>query len=200
MFGCRTTIGAGSSALVLALAFGCGGATAHNPDGEPTGAVAGQAGSLGKGGNSAGGSSSRAGSGGSAGSRNLGGGGGGMDPPPITGGCKPEDLPPPRVECDPFGSNTCGDGAACYPFVEHPGGSGCDAQTYGTRCLPIGSGTQGQLCGEEVGDWCSGGHVCVVGQRAGKRCAALCQPNVADQCSGGLICGDLDVSGFGVCG
>jgi hypothetical protein len=193
----------GSCALVLALLFGCGGATAHNPDGEPPGPAAGTAGTVAQGASSAGGSASRAGSGGmgsSAGSRNLGGGGAGTDPPPVTSGCKPEDMPPPRVDCDPFGANTCGDGAGCYPFVEHPEGSGCGAQVYGTRCLPTGFGTQGQLCGEEVGDWCSGGHVCVVGQRAGKRCAELCEPGVPDQCSGGLICGDLDVAGFGVCG
>jgi hypothetical protein len=185
---------------VLALALGCGGPTSHNPDGEPM-STAGQAGNVGAGGATGkGGSSSRAGTSGTSGSRNLGGGGAGMDPPPVTTECKPEDLPPPSVECDPFGVNTCGPGAACFPFVDHPEGSGCGAQNYGTRCAPTGVGTQGQLCGEEVGDWCAAGHVCVVGQRAGKRCAALCQPGVPDQCSGGLICGDLDVSGFGVCG
>jgi hypothetical protein len=185
--------------LTLVFACACGGSTARNPNDDPM-STAGQVGTSGKGGSVSGGSSSQAGTGGSAGGRNLGGGGAGMDPPPVTSGCKPEDLPPPIIECDPFGDNTCGPGAGCYPFVEHPEGSGCDAQSYGTRCVPAGFGTQGQLCGEEVGDWCAAGHVCVVGQRTGKRCAALCRPGVTDQCSGGLICGDLDVSGFGVCG
>ena len=82
----------------------------------------------------------------------------------------------------------------CYPFVEHPEGLGCDAQVYGTICLPGGVGTQGAICGDDTGDICAPGFVCVVGQRAGKRCAALCDPGGEDTCTGGLICGDLDVA------
>jgi hypothetical protein len=113
-----------------------------------------------------------------------------------------EELPPPTIQCDPYnpGSGECPAGAGCYPFVEHPEGKGCDAQVYGTVCGVAGVGTQGDRCGDDIGDYCAPGFVCVVGQRAGKRCAALCEPGSDDQCKGGLICGDLDVAGFGVCG
>lgn len=199
MLGCRTAIGAGSCALALAMAFGCGGSTAHNPDGDGVPPLAGQSGSVSKAGNAAGGSSSRAGSSG-AGGNEVPTGGATMDPPPIDSACKPEDLPPPSIECDVFGPNTCGEGAGCYPFVNHPEGGGCDTQSYGTLCQIVGFGTQGARCGEEAGEWCAAGHVCVVGQRAGKRCAALCRLGVPGQCANGLICGDLDVAGYGVCG
>jgi hypothetical protein len=84
--------------------------------------------------------------------------------------------------------------------VEHPEGRGCDAQLYGTICMPAGVGTQGMICGDDTGDICAPGYVCVVGQLAGKRCAALCDPSAVNSCVGGLICGNLDVAGFGVCG
>ncbi len=196
MFGCRTAFGVGAGALVLCLASGCGGTTTHYMDGEENVSGTGQAGLGGT--PSFGGSS--AGRGGASSAGRPTGGASSMEPMPIEGGCPPEERPPPTLECDPFGVNTCEPGFGCYPFVEHPGGSGCDAQVYGTRCLVAGSGTQGQLCGAESGDWCAPGHVCVVGQRAGKRCAVLCRPGVAAQCTGGLVCGDLDVAGFGVCG
>jgi hypothetical protein len=146
------------------------------------------------------GSTGRAGSGGSAAGTASTPDGGLIDPEPVETGCNPENLPPPEIECDPFGANTCGPGRGCYPFVDHPEGSGCDQQRYGTVCLSAGQGTQGQLCGETASDWCAPGFVCVVGQRAGKRCAALCELGTANTCKGGLICGDLDVAGFGVCG
>jgi hypothetical protein len=127
-------------------------------------------------------------------------GGYGGEPEPIDTGCDDIELPEPVLECDAFLPDSCGPGLGCYPFVQHPGGDGCDAQVYGALCLPAGFGTQGDLCGNETGDWCAPGHVCVIGQRPGKRCAKLCQRGVADQCGGGLICGVLDVDGFGVCG
>jgi hypothetical protein len=111
-----------------------------------------------------------------------------------------QELPPPELECDPFTFGSCPGGSGCYPFVDHPDGSGCDQQRYGTVCLPPGTGTQGSLCGEDSGDYCAPGFVCVVGQRAGKRCASLCKLGGVNQCTGGLICGELDVAGFGVCG
>jgi hypothetical protein len=190
----------GGCALVLALAFGCGGTTQH---GGPSGA----AGSATQGG----GAPSRAGSsaGGSGGTGRAGAptsGGTRMDPdppvdkPPVDAGCPMADLPAPQLECDPFKAGDCGPDLGCYPFVEHPEGNGCGEQQYGTVCLPAGSGTQGEFCGDDVGDYCAPGFVCVVGQRAGKRCAALCQLGKPNQCTGGLICGDLDVAGYGVCG
>jgi len=198
MFGSRTAIGVGCCALALALAMGCGGAVEHGD---------GTAGSPGVGGKTSGragatsvsGFTGRAGSGGNAGTETT-PDGGLVDPDPVDTGCRPEDLPPPEIECDPFSAGSCGSDAGCYPFVDHPEGSGCDQQRYGTVCLPAGHGTQGQLCGEDASDWCAPGFVCVVGQRAGKRCAALCELGTPNKCSGGLICGDLDVAGFGVCG
>jgi len=198
MFGSRTAIGVGCCTLALALALGCGGAVEHG-DGTPgetsgAGRASGHAGSS-----SVGGATGRAGSGGDIGTAAA-GTGGLVDPEPIETGCAQKDLPPPDLACDPFAPNDCGPGQGCYPFVDHPEGSGCDQQRYGTVCLPAGHGLQGQLCGEDESDWCAPGFVCVVGQRAGKRCAALCELGTANKCQGGLICGDLDVAGFGVCG
>jgi hypothetical protein len=182
------------------MAFGCGGSTSHNPEGDDPFSTAGQSSAAGRGGSPGGGSSSLGGSAGAGGSQVQPGGGAGIEPEPIDTGCKPEELPPPSIECDPFGPNTCGDGRGCYPFVDHPEGRGCDAQVYGTICRSAGFGFQGALCGEDSSDGCAPGHVCVVGQRAGKRCAKLCELGVSGQCSNGLICGDLDVAGYGVCG
>lgn len=201
MFGCRTAIGLGSFALALVLASGCGGAVSHNDDVPASthahgGSNTAKAGSSGGGTGGTGGG--RAGAGGSSGSVSA--GGGVMDPPPVDSGCAMQDLPPPDVQCDPFTPGECGPGAGCYPFVDHPQGTGCDQQHYGTVCLSAGVGKQGDSCGADVGDFCAEGFVCVVGQRAGKRCAALCKPGATDPCTGGLICGDLDVAGFGVCG
>ena len=200
MFGRRTVIGVGCSALLLGVTLGCGGAV--EKDGPES--TAGRSSHGGKSSGEAGaaatsGSFGRAGSGASAGSETL-PDGGLIDPPPVVSGCPAQDLPPPDLACDPFTPGGCGHGAGCYPFVDHPQGSGCDEQHYGTVCLPAGHAAQGMMCGEDGGDWCAPGLVCVVGQRAGKRCAALCKLGVANQCTGGLICGDLDVAGFGVCG
>ena len=200
MFGCRTAIGVGCCALALGLAFGCGGSVAHNDDVPSAGGSSSPGGKpSGRAGSTAGGSQGRAGSGGYAGTE-VAPDGGLIDPPPVDAGCPMQDLPPPDLECDAFTPGSCPAGAGCYPFVEHPEGNGCDQQRYGTVCLPAGQGTQGALCGAGSGDYCAPGFVCVVGQRAGKRCAALCKLGGANQCSGGLICGDLDVAGFGVCG
>ncbi|HKY40455.1 MAG TPA: hypothetical protein VJN18_31190 [Polyangiaceae bacterium] len=195
MIGCRTAIRAGCCALVLAWVVGCGGATTHSDD-EPD-----------SGGTSAkppnGGGYANGGSSGTAGTRSTAGAAGKpiKDPLPVNTACPPEELPPPSLECDAYSSSsTCGAGLGCYPFVEHPDGRGCDAQVYGTICLPGGVGTQGVVCGDDTGDICAPGFVCVVGQLAGKRCAALCDPVGENTCTGGLICGDLDVAGFGVCG
>jgi len=202
MFGCRTAIGLGSFALALASASACGGAVAHNDDVPSAGQSHGgthtaQAGSR-SGGGGGGGATGRAGSGGSSGAVSA--GGSLTDPPPVDEGCPMQQPPQVDMQCDPFNPGECGAGSGCYPFVDHPQGSGCDQQRYGTVCLSAGQGKQGDLCGDDVGDFCAAGFVCVVGQRAGKRCAALCQPGATDQCTGGLICGDLDVAGFGVCG
>lgn len=199
MFGCRSGIGAGCCALALALGVGCGGAVTHSDGaGDEPGAGTSNHTQAGRGGSAAGGSASVAGM-----PARAGAGGRPIDEPdPVETACPVEELPPPSIQCDPYrpGSGDCASGSGCYPFVEHPEGKGCDAQIYGTICLVAGVGVQGDRCGDDTGDWCAPGFVCVVGQRAGKRCAALCKPGVDNQCAGGLICGDLDVSGFGVCG
>jgi hypothetical protein len=179
--------------LVLSWVVGCGGATTHSDDEPGSGASAGKPSN--RGGFASGGS-------GTAGTRSMAGSAGKPvdEPPPVNTACPPEALPPPSLECDAQAPGSCGPGLGCYPFVEHPEGLGCDAQVYGTICLPGGVGTQGVICGDDTGDICAPGFVCVVGQRAGKRCAALCDPGGEDTCTGGLICGDLDVAGFGVCG
>lgn len=189
----------GCCALAFALVFGCGGATVHG-DGDGAAGSVSEGGSSGshKAGAATGGSSTpRAGSPSSGGSSMD---AGPIQRDPVDSGCTTEDLPPPQTECDPFAPGTCPAGTGCYPFVDHPEGGGCEQQAYGTVCLPAGQGRQGDLCGDDVGDYCASGFVCVVGQRAGKRCAALCKLGGVNQCSGGLICGDLDVPGFGVCG
>jgi hypothetical protein len=195
MFGFRTAFGVALAALVI----GCGGSVAHGDPTDPNGESASTQGGrpAGRAGAAAGGSQNQAGGGGGGGAGQ--GGSTPIDPDPVETGCPEQDLPPPDLECDPFTPGACGPGAGCYPFVEHPEGNGCDQQQYGTVCLIAGEGTQGDRCGDDAGD-CSAGFVCVVGQRAGKRCAALCQLGRANQCSGGLLCGDLDVAGFGVCG
>jgi hypothetical protein len=179
---------------VLGLVVGCGGAVTDSDDEIGSGGTPAQPSN--RAGFTSGGSSGVAGMLGSAGSA----GKPIKDPPPVNTACPPEELPPPSLQCDAYSTGDCGAGAGCYPFVEHPEGRGCDAQVYGTICQPAGFGTQGMLCGDETGDICAPGFVCVVGQLAGKRCAALCDPLGENTCTGGLLCGDLDVAGFGVCG
>src|SRR5688500_8351024 len=198
MLGCRSGIGAGYCALALALVFGCGGAVTHSNGEDEPGAGTSNPTQAGRGGSAAGGSTSVAGMPGRAGA-----GGKSVDEPePVQTACPVDELPPPSIARDPYraGSGDCPPGSGCYPFVEHPAGRGCDARIYGTVCVVAGVGTLGDLCGAAVGDWCAPGFVCVVGQPAGRRGAALCKPGGANQWAGGLICGDLDVSGFGVCG
>jgi hypothetical protein len=200
MYGCRTVFGVGCFSLFVAL--GCGGSMVHGVEESGPGGSGGGGASPSAGGAGARpgvGGQSQAGSGGVAGS--TAGSGGAAEPDPIDGGCPDVDRPPPDLQCDPFVLDSCGPGAACYPFVTHPEGGGCEQQRYGTTCAPAGTGKQGSLCGGGFGDeWCAPGFVCVVGQGAGKRCAALCELGSTKQCGGGLICGELDVAGFGVCG
>jgi hypothetical protein len=198
MFGCRTAIGVGWCALALALAVGCGGATEHGGAQAAAGDTSSGGSAVGRSGSGSGGTSI-----GRAGTANSGGSSmdaGPMERDPVDSGCPMDSMQMAQNECDPFVVGSCPPGAGCYPFVEHPEGSGCDQQVYGTVCLPAGQGRQGDLCGDDASELCAPGFACVVGQRAGKRCAALCKLGGVNQCSGGLICGDLDVPGFGVCG
>lgn len=189
--------GAACIALALGAVAGCGGSIEHG--GPAVDAGSGQGGSSAQAGAGRGGSSSGRGGGGAA---SAGTGQGGrviVDPEPVDTGCPEQDPLPPDNRCDPFTAGSCAAGLACYPYVDHPEGDGCEQQRYGTVCAPSGAGVQGDLCGDEAGG-CAPGFVCVVGQRPGKRCAALCRIGQPNACSGGLLCGDLDVSGFGACG
>lgn len=200
MFGCRTAFGVGCFALALGAALGCGGSVVRGGrEGEPEPSGGSASGSSGAAGSRAGSGGNGGSIAGSAGNAAQAGRGGESEPDPVDTGCPEEELPPPDLQCDPFDLASCGPGLGCYPYVDHPEGSGCDQQRYGTACAPAGAGTQGSLCGGDA-DWCAAGFVCVVGQRAGKRCAKLCDLGSTQQCSGGLVCGELDVAGFGVCG
>lgn len=115
-------------------------------------------------------------------------------------GCPDAEPPPPIAECDPFASPTgCEAGLACYPFVERPGGDGCDFERFGAICMPPGQVQAGERCGASYG-WCDAGLLCVVGALSGARCLQLCDPFGPETCSGGLVCSPVDVEGYGVCG
>jgi len=159
-------------------------------------------------GDGGGGSSGRGHSGhaGHAGRSNSIAGSGGSDTLPDAGfdgyvdpGCPDVGAPVHINECDPFASTpTCPDGQGCFPFVDHPNGVGCDAQSFGTVCRPSGTGRQGDICGSAEQS-CAAGFVCVVGSQPGKHCVQLCPVGEQSGCPAGMICGELDVEGYGVC-
>ena len=134
------------------------------------------------------------------------GSGGGATPLPDAGldvyvdpGCPDVGAPTEVKECDPFSAlPECPDGQGCFPFVEHPFGMGCDAQSFGTVCRPSGTGQQGDVCGGGSAG-CASGFVCVVGSQPGKHCVQLCPIGGQNICPAGMICGELDVEGYGVC-
>jgi hypothetical protein len=134
-------------------------------------------------------------SGGSGGQAAGGTGTGGYTDP----GCP--DVPPPEpvYECDPLEPEAdCGPGFACYPYVSHPYGTGCETQQFGSWCAPAGTGEHGDFCGDGYGP-CAPGYLCVVGAGAGKRCYRLCPLDTEHDCLPGLICGETDIAGYGVC-
>lgn len=199
MLGFRMAFGVVGAALFSCATSGCGGTVEHrDPSEQPGGA--GQGGSEGSGASTSGGTNvGRAGSAGAGTGASSSAGRPTTEPEPVDTGCPEQPPLPPDLTCDPFVAQSCGPGLGCYPFVEHPEGNGCGQQRYGTVCAPAGSGVQGQACGGEAGG-CAPGFVCVIGQRAGKRCTALCQLGKPNTCTGGLLCADLDVAGFGACG
>jgi hypothetical protein len=192
----------GCFVLALGATPGCGGSVAHGGEGEgdPSGGVGGAIGGGGSAGSRAG-SATQGGSAGSSGAAPSGGQSqGGRSDPPIGTGCPETEPLEPDLQCSPLDGAACGPGFGCYPYVVHPDGNGCEQQRSGTTCAPSGVGTQGSTCGAEPEARCAPGFVCVVGQRAGKRCAQLCELGGLQTCSGGLLCSELDVPGFGVCG
>ncbi len=114
-------------------------------------------------------------------------------------GC-PDAGPPSQVDaCDAFSATpTCPLGEGCYPFVTHPFGDGCGAQSFGTQCEVEGLGRQGADCEDGDSD-CASGFLCVVGSQPGKHCVQLCHMDDPNGCPRGMICGELDVEGYGVC-
>lgn len=194
MYGWRFALGIG----FVGFAGACGGEVG---DGDPVSPAA-----TGGVGAATGGKGAVAGAGGRAATGGAGFGAGGsggaasstggtfIDP-----GCPTIPPPPARKECDPLNPmEQCPFGTGCYPFVEHPYGSGCDAQTYGSECLPAGSGVQGAACGAGTLG-CAPSFICVVGAHPGKHCAKLCTFDGATTCPPGMICGDVDIEGYGVC-
>ncbi len=118
-----------------------------------------------------------------------------MDP-----GCPDAEAPPPVYECDPLAEDSgCEPGLACYPFIDRPGGGGCDFEQYGAVCVAPGAVHAGERCGQDFG-WCAAGLLCVVGALPGARCLELCDPYGPDTCMGGLVCAPVDIEGYGVCG
>lgn len=114
-------------------------------------------------------------------------------------GCPDQSAPVQVNECDAFSPTpNCPPGDGCYPFVDHPFGAGCGAQSFGTQCRPAGTGRQGDPCGGGDAS-CASGFVCVVGSQPGKHCVQLCPISGQKVCPVGLICGELDVEGYGVC-
>jgi len=114
-------------------------------------------------------------------------------------GCPDVPPPPAVIECDVFSEPSgCGPGLGCYPYVDHPYGEGCDLQSFGAVCIPVGSGVQGSECDNDS-DGCAAGYACVVGAQSGKRCVKICDLNAPNSCGDGLICGETDVEGVGVC-
>jgi hypothetical protein len=112
----------------------------------------------------------------------------------------PEQPPAePNYQCEPFtGTNTCGPGLGCVPYLIYPDDEPCASATYGSYCAVSGEATQGEVCGEE-GKQCAAGFLCVVGALSGLSCGQICVPGMSNACAPGLICGETDVPGVGVC-
>ncbi len=149
------------------------------------------------------------------------GGGSAENPGMQTGGISHGELPPevstyrdpvcdslpkpaPVFTCDLFGANAasagCETGMACYPFLVYAtDATGCGQEIPGSQCRSVGLIPEGAECGDALGR-CEPGHMCVIGNRPGKRCLPLCQLDGPSTCKNGLICVETDVDGIGVCG
>lgn len=112
-------------------------------------------------------------------------------------GC-PDAAPPSfNYECDPFAPppGDCPEDHACYPYVSYPS-EPCEAEVYGSYCLPGGTQTQGEFCSTPTD--CAAGFVCVV-SGSGNQCVRLCSLTDPTTCPDGQICEPIDVAGFGGC-
>jgi hypothetical protein len=185
------------AALGLLLASACSGRSTvvagadDDQAGPPSSGTGGKGGSGGHAG--AGVAGMAAGRGGSAGT------GGTGDVPYNDPGCPDAAAPSPVVECNVFDAvSACGTGLACKPDIEHPFGSGCDQQVINMRCVPAGSGLQGDPCDGGMAT-CGDGFLCVIGASHGPRCLRMCPLDGSTPCPSGYICGPTDADGIGVC-
>jgi hypothetical protein len=192
----------GFGTSLLALMVACGGKagdddgqTPQGSGGAAGGAAASSGGRFAAGGRTASGGSGFGGFGGigSAGRSTTGGA------PFVEPEC-PDVEPPLGInECDPLSAvSQCGEGFGCYPYVDHPFGSGCGVQTFGALCRPAGEGAQGASCGDGTAG-CAPGFICVVGALPGRHCTKLCTFDGPSNCPPGMFCGDVDIPGYGVC-
>ncbi len=112
-------------------------------------------------------------------------------------GCPDAPTPIFDYQCDPLAPppGGCSEGEACYPFVSYPADP-CDAEVYGSYCLPSGSLEQGKHCFSPTD--CAPGFVCVV-SGAGNQCVRLCSLTDPTTCPEGEICEPIDVAGYGGC-
>lgn len=112
-------------------------------------------------------------------------------------GCPDAGPPIEEFDCDPYHqfNGDCMPGEGCYIFVGYPS-EPCGQETYGSLCLPAGSGTQNSPCGGAQD--CGAGFVCVV-SGSGDQCVQLCQLQGISGCPAGLVCEPIDVEGFGGC-
>lgn len=91
---------------------------------------------------------------------------------------------------------TCKPGTACYPVV-FPPMEKCEAERYGSACLPPGTGTQGAPCGSGS-QGCAAGYVCVI-TGGTTECAKACKLGQKGACGSGYVCEPIDVPGYAVC-
>ncbi len=114
----------------------------------------------------------------------------------IDPGCPELPEPKPDYACDPLKPppGDCKSGEACYPMVEYPT-EPCEPERYLTRCVPAGSGKQGDPCS---GAACAAGFACVA-SGAGNVCVKMCSLGAPGACADGLVCHPTDVPGIGAC-
>lgn len=111
-------------------------------------------------------------------------------------GCPDAPAPVFDYQCDPLAPpGECLEGEGCYPYVGYPA-EPCGAEVYGSMCLAVGTGSQGDGCyGPQE---CAAGFVCVV-SGSGNQCVRICSLTDPTTCPNGQVCEPLDVAGLGGC-
>lgn len=118
--------------------------------------------------------------------------------------CAEQPKPKPELLCDIFKTTDktrgCEPGMACYPFLLYASdANGCGQEVLGSECRRAGELPEGAQCGEQLGR-CAPGHICVIGNRPGKRCVPICSLKAPGDCKNGLLCVETDLEGIGACG